>query len=63
MGIPAQADSIGAVLGAYVPQDRREHLVGAVTVAGRAHGSMLFADVSGFTTLTSKLTHLSLIHI
>ncbi len=58
MGIPAQADSIGAVLGAYVPQDRREHLVGAVTVAGRAHGSMLFADVSGFTTLTSKLTQM-----
>lgn len=32
--------------------------MGAVTVGERAHGSMLFADVSGFTTLTSRLAQL-----
>ncbi|MBX3144243.1 MAG: hypothetical protein KF813_10835, partial [Trueperaceae bacterium] len=42
-------------LAAYVPEDRREEAAGGPAVQARAVGSVLFADVSGFTQLTTRL--------
>src|SRR5919199_5721977 len=39
----------------YVPQDRRAALARGEPLPDRAHGSALFADISGFTPLTEKL--------
>lgn len=46
-----------AALGAYLPEDRLAELRGGPKVAPRAKGSVLFADISGFTQLTSRLAH------
>lgn len=51
---PPSADS--SALAAYLPEDRREELAGGAAVPERADGSVLFADVSGFTHLTSRLS-------
>ncbi len=40
----------------YLPQDRLRALARGETLPDRAHGSALFADISGFTPLTEKLT-------
>ena len=55
-GIQVRADSSGAILSAYLPQDRRGQLSGAGAVDERGVGCVLFADVSGFTHLTTRLT-------
>ena len=41
---------------AYVPLDRRLALASSVDLPERATGSALFADISGFTALTARLT-------
>ena len=40
----------------YIPQDRLRALVRGDTLPERAQGTALFADISGFTTLTETLT-------
>ena len=45
-------------LGRYLPQDRLRALCRAEELPKRALGSALFADISGFTTLTEKLAQL-----
>jgi len=40
----------------YLPQDRLRALVRGTTLPDRTNGSALFADISGFTPLTEKLT-------
>ncbi len=40
----------------YLPQDRLRALARGETLPDSAHGSALFADISGFTPLTEKLT-------
>ena len=42
----------------YLPQDRRRALARGEQLPGRAHGSVLFADISGFTPLTETLRNL-----
>lgn len=42
----------------YIPQDRRLALAQGETLPERAQGSALFADISGFTPLTERLTTL-----
>ena len=42
-------------LHAYIPQDRLRALVQGRALPERAHGTVLFADISGFTTLTENL--------
>ncbi|HEX9003434.1 MAG TPA: adenylate/guanylate cyclase domain-containing protein, partial [Blastocatellia bacterium] len=42
-------------LSAFLPQDRLRALGRAETLPDRAHGSALFADISGFTPLTEAL--------
>ena len=39
----------------YLPQDRLRALARGETLPDRAHGSVLFADISGFTPLTETL--------
>jgi class 3 adenylate cyclase len=39
----------------YVPMDRRQALAHGATLGDRASGAVLFADISGFTPLTSAL--------
>src|SRR5690606_12848684 len=56
--IQALGDGIEEVLSAYLAEDRRVALTGRASVPELAHGSMLFADVSGFTSLTSRLVRL-----
>src|SRR5690606_4959038 len=56
--IEAVGDRIEEVLSAYLPEDRRLALTGASTIPEMADGSMLFADVSGLTGLTSRLDRL-----
>ncbi len=56
-GRSSNADAGLAALAAYLPEDRRAELAGGPVVAKRASGSVLFADVSGFTRLTSRLAH------
>ena len=41
----------------YVPMDRRHALAMGAALAERVRGAALFADVSGFTSLTTTLTH------
>jgi predicted ATPase/class 3 adenylate cyclase len=43
-------------LGSYLPQDRLRALAGNADLPTLANGSAIFADVSGFTPLTEKLT-------
>ena len=43
-------------LGSYVPQDRLRALANNTVLPNRTDGSAIFADISGFTTLTEKLT-------
>jgi len=43
-------------LGTYIPQDRLRALVKGETIPSRTNGSAIFADISGFTPLTEKLT-------
>src|SRR6185436_9507390 len=40
---------------AYLPVDRRQTLVKGQTLPQEAHGAVLIADVSGFTSLTEAL--------
>ena len=40
----------------YLPQDRLRALMRGTTLPDRTSGSALFADISGFTPLTEKLT-------
>jgi len=42
-------------LGVYLPIDRRAALVGGTTLPDRAHGAVMFADVTGFTPLAEAL--------
>ncbi len=41
----------------YVPMDRRQAMAEHLTLSERAHGTALFADVSGFTALTESLAN------
>jgi adenylate cyclase len=43
-------------LGTYLPQDRLRALIRGTTLPDRTSGSAIFADISGFTRLTEKLT-------
>lgn len=43
-------------LDAFIPEDRRQALSGGETLPTRSHGAVLFADISGFTKLTSILS-------
>jgi adenylate cyclase len=44
-------------LATYLPQDRRRALARGENLPDRAHGSVLFADISGFTPFTEALRH------
>lgn len=44
-------------LEAYLPQDRRRAIAANVPLPQQADGSVLFADISGFTPLTEALSH------
>lgn len=48
--------NINEVLSAYVPMERRQALVTGNALSERTKGAVLFADISGFTPLTSALT-------
>lgn len=41
----------------YLPQDRRRALARGESLPDRAHGSVLFADISGFIPFTEALRH------
>jgi class 3 adenylate cyclase/predicted ATPase len=41
---------------AYIPQDRVRALASGVALPKRAHGAILFADISGFTPLTEAFS-------
>ena len=43
-------------LRAYIPQDRRHALARGVDLPDRAHGAVMFADVTGFTRLAEALS-------
>jgi adenylate cyclase len=43
-------------LGTYIPQDRLRALIKGESLPDRTNGSAIFADISGFTRLTEKLT-------
>lgn len=43
-------------LGNYLPQDRLRALIRGESLPGHTQGSAIFADISGFTPLTEKLT-------
>ncbi|HSL44726.1 MAG TPA: tetratricopeptide repeat protein [Anaerolineales bacterium] len=43
-------------LGTYLPQDRLRALIAGEKLPNRPNGSAIFADISGFTPLTEKLT-------
>ena len=43
-------------LGAYLPQDRRRALAGGEPVPEQQRGAVAFADLSGFTALTERLS-------
>lgn len=45
-------------LATYLPQDRRRALASGQNLPDRAYGSVLFADISGFTPLTETLRNL-----
>ena len=40
----------------FIPEDRRQVLSRGKALPTRAHGAVLFADISGFTALTSILS-------
>lgn len=40
----------------YLPQDRYRALISGESLPNHASGTALFADISGFTPLTEKLT-------
>lgn len=42
-------------LSAYIPQDRREAIATGTEIPRQMHGSVLWADISGFTHLTETL--------
>ena len=42
-------------LSAFIPMDRRHALASGLTLPDRANGTVLFADISGFTPLTQAL--------
>ena len=44
-------------LGTYLPQDRLRAVQNGETLPSRTQGSAIFADISGFTPLTEKLTY------
>ena len=44
-------------LATYLPQDRRRALARGENLPSRAYGSVLFADISGFTPFTEALRH------
>ncbi len=44
-------------LAAYLPEDRYRALADGKTLPDRSRGSCLFADISGFTSLTESLTY------
>src|SRR5258706_1455738 len=46
---------MGADLGAYIPIDRAQALADGRNLPDRASGAVLFADISGFTSLTAAL--------
>jgi len=48
-------DDPGALELAYLPIDRRQALARGEELPARAHGAVLFADVSGFTSTTEPL--------
>ena len=41
----------------YIPMDRRHALAAGATLPERVRGAALFADISGFTSLTATLAH------
>src|SRR4051794_8478753 len=43
------------LLSTYLPADRLHALAGGTTLPSRARGTVLFADISGFTPLTEAL--------
>jgi adenylate cyclase len=43
-------------LGTYLPEDRLRALMNGEPLSSRTRGSAIFADISGFTRLTEKLT-------
>lgn len=43
-------------LSAYIPADRQRTIASGIPIPTRAQGSVLFADISGFTPLTDALT-------
>ncbi len=43
-------------LGSYLPQDRLRAIASGSTISTRVSGAALFADISGFTPLTERLT-------
>jgi class 3 adenylate cyclase len=43
-------------LGTYLPEDRLQALLRGDSLPSQTHGTAIFADISGFTTLTEKLT-------
>jgi class 3 adenylate cyclase len=43
------------LLAIYLPQDRRQALARGQTLPDRTRGTVLFADISGFTPLTEAL--------
>ena len=45
-----------ATLDFFIPEDRRQALLKGETLPIRSHGAVLFADISGFTKLTSDLS-------
>ncbi len=45
-----------ATLDFFIPEDRRQALLKGETLPIHSHGAVLFADLSGFTKLTSDLT-------
>ena len=49
IGLPASGNA------AYVPADRRAALVAGLSLPERAEGAALFADISGFTSITRKM--------
>lgn len=48
---------MNSTLHTYLPQDRYRALLKGMPLPEAARGAALFADISGFTSLTEKLTH------
>lgn len=51
-------DAVTTAFSAYLPEDRLAELTGGGEVAQRGEGAVLFADVVGFTGLTTRLAQL-----